>query len=119
MGVPISYCVQILSYVGAPAAPGITMLSEFSRMDNRITIKTDLQQPVYGFECVQSYTIIVRADGEVVRNDSTSAGDMFVWVSVCQRQYTFTAIACSPVGCSNESTPETIDVTDGKCTVLK
>lgn len=48
-----------------------------------------------------------------MRNDSTLSGDVFVQVPVCPRQYTFTTFACSPVSCSVESAPETLDVTDG------
>ena len=70
-----------------------------------------------GFEYIQNYTVTALADGgEVVRGDSTLPNDIFVWIPVYPRQYTFIAVACSPVGCSNESTPETIDVTDGECT---
>ena len=97
------------------------MLSESSRAVDNITIRADLTQSVYGFECIQNYTVIVEADGEGdVRGISTSLEDLFVLVpglSVCPRQYTFTALACSPgLPCSSESAPETLNVTDGECT---
>ena len=115
--VPAHY---ICSSVGAPTAPDIIVLSESSHTMDSITINANLHQPVYGFECIQNYTVIARADGqEDVRGFSTLLGNVFVLVSVCPRQYTITALACSPMlGCSNESSPAAIDVTDGKCTVL-
>jgi len=103
------------SSVGVPTAPTITSVSESGRTNNNITIRVNLQQPVYGFECIQNYTVTALADREEVRRGySTSAGDVFVQVSVCPRQYTFTAVACSLVGCSNESAPETYDIPDGE-----
>ena len=110
----------VFSSVGAPTAPSITDISENSRTDDSITIRVSLQQSLYGFECIQNFTVIVRADGEeVVRNASTSPGDVLVQISVCLRQYRFTALACSPMlGCSNESAPETREATDGECTVF-
>ena len=98
------------------------MLSESSRTVDNITIRANLQRAVYGFECIQNYTIIARADGEEdVRGVSTSP-DLFVLVpglSVCPRQYTFTALACSPgLPCSSEGAPETLNVTDGECTSM-
>ena len=116
----VTHMYYVFSSVGAPTAPSISDISEYSRTDDIITIKVNLQQSLYGFECIQNYTVIVRADGEeVVRNDSTSPGEVLVQVPVCPRQYTFTALACSPMlGCSNESAPETFNVTDGECTVF-
>lgn len=107
------YC--FFSSVGVPTAPTITSVSQSNRTNRIVTIRVNLQQPVYGFECIQNYTVIALADGEEVsREYSTSAGDVFVQVSVCPRQYTFTAVACSLVGCSSESAPETYDVPDGE-----
>jgi len=103
------------SSVGVPTAPTITSVSESSRTNDIITIRVNLQQPVYGFECIQNYTVTALADGEEVRREyNTSAGDVFVQVSVCPRQNTFTARACSLVDCSSESAPETYDTPDGE-----
>lgn len=123
MCIVVMWCLHVifaLLYIGAPTAPDVILLSESSRTMYSITIRANLQQPVYGFQCIQNYTVIARADGqEDVRGVSTLLGNVFVLVSVCLRQYTITAVACSPMlGCSNESSPEIIDVSDGKCTVL-
>lgn len=126
LSVPVGRLVPsccVFSSVGVPTAPDITMLSASNRTVDSITIKADLQQPVYGSECIQNYTVIARADREEdVSGDSNSPNDLFVLVpglSVCPRQYTFTASACSPMlGCSDESPPKTHNVTDGKCTCL-
>lgn len=105
----------VFSSVGVPTAP-VAMVSESNRTNNSITTRVILQQPVYGFECIQNCTVIVRADGEEdLRVDCTLPGDVFVQVSVCPKRYTFTAVACSSVGCSVESAPVTLDVTGGKC----
>ena len=88
-------------------------------MENSITIGVTLQEPVYGSECIQSCTVIARADGEEDKMvNCTLPGDVFVQVTVCPRQFTFTAVACSSLGCSNESSPETHTVTDGESTVF-
>ena len=114
---------MFLFCIGASTAPDITILSESSRTIGSVTIRANLQQPVYGFQCIQNYTVIATADGEEdVRGISTSPDDLFVLIpglSVCPRQYTFTALACSPgLPCSSEGAPETLNVTDGECTLI-
>lgn len=84
-------------------------------MVHKVTSKTIDIRVNYGFQCIQDYTVTALADREEVRRGyNTSAGDVFVRASVCPRQYTFTARACSLVGCSNESAPETYDIPDGE-----
>lgn len=93
-------------------------LSVHSQANDDITIRVNLTEPVYGFECIQSYTVIVRADGEeVARGNSTSPDDLFVLVpglSLCPPpEYTFTAFACSThLPCSGESASVT---RNGEC----